>query len=308
MAPPMTPQQRLVLVIAILGSFVAFLDGTIVNVALPAIARDLGGGLSTSSGRSTPTSSLGALILVAGAVSDAFGRILVLRIGLIGFGIASVAVALSPPRTPRRGARGAGSGRAFLVPSSLALITATMHEPLRSRAIGIWTASTTAAMIVGPLVGLIVDNSSWRWAFGINLLPIGVALWLLTRLTHRDERRAGAHVDVLGAIMCTLGLGAAVFALIEQPNLGWTSPAIWMPGLAGLVLLAGFVWRQRQFPIRSCPSISSAAATSPPATSRRCSSMPPCRSTASCSRSTCSRARASARPSPDSRVCRRHCS
>mgnify|MGYP001055037417 CR=1 FL=1 len=249
MAPKMTPKQRLVLVIAILGSFVAFLDGTIVNVALPAIARDLGGGLSTQQWTvDAYLVTLGALILVAGAVSDAFGRILVLRIGLIGFGIASVAVALSPSPELLVAARAVqGAAGAFLVPSSLALITATMHEPLRSRAIGIWTASTTAAMIVGPLVGgLIVDNSSWRWAFGINLLPIVVALWLLTRLNHRDERRAGAHVDVLGAIMCTLGLGAAVFALIEQPNLGWGSPAIWMPGLAGLVLLAGFVWRQRQ--------------------------------------------------------------
>ena len=251
MADKLSPPQRLVLAIAILGSFVAFLDGTIVNVALPAIARDLGGGLSTQQWTvDAYLVTLGALILVAGAVSDAFGRILVLRIGLIGFGIASVAVALSPSPELLVAARAVqGAAGAFLVPSSLALITATMHEPLRSRAIGIWTASTTAAMIVGPLVGgLIVDNSSWRWAFGINLLPIAVALWLLTRLDHRDERRAGAHVDVLGAIMCTLGLGAAVFALIEQPNLGWTSPAIWMPGLAGLVLLAAFVWRQRHVP------------------------------------------------------------
>ncbi|WP_433720190.1 MFS transporter [Microbacterium laevaniformans] len=249
MTRQMTPQQRLVLVIAILGSFVAFLDGTIVNVALPAIARDLGGGLSTQQWTvDAYLVTLGALILVAGAVSDAFGRVLVLRIGLIGFGIASVGVALSPTPELLVAARAVqGAAGAFLVPSSLALITATMHEPLRSRAIGIWTASTTGAMIIGPLVGgLIVDNSSWRWAFGINLLPIGIALWLLTRLEHRDERRAGARVDVLGAIMCTLGLGAAVFALIEQPNLGWGSPAIWMPGLAGLVLLAGFVWRQRQ--------------------------------------------------------------
>lgn len=248
MAEKLTPQQRLVLTIAILGSFVAFLDGTIVNVALPAIARELGGGLSTQQWTvDAYLVTLGALILVAGAVSDAFGRILVLRIGLIGFGIASIAVALSPSPELLVAARAVqGAAGAFLVPSALALITATMREPLRSRAIGIWTASTTGAMIIGPLIGgLIVDHSSWRWAFGINVLPIAVALWLLTRLEHRDERRADARVDVVGAIMCTLGLGAAVFALIEQPNLGWSSPAIWMPGLAGLVLLAGFVWRQR---------------------------------------------------------------
>ncbi len=251
MAKRLTAEQRLVLTIAILGSFVAFLDGTIVNVALPAIARDLGGGLSTQQWTvDAYLVTLGALILVAGAVSDAFGRLLVLRIGLIGFGIASIAVALSPSAELLVAARAVqGAAGAFLVPSSLALITATMREPLRSRAIGIWTASTTGAMIVGPLVGgLIVDHASWRWAFGINLLPIAIALWLLTRLEHGDDRRADARVDVLGAIMCTLGLGAAVFALIEQPNLGWSSPAIWMPGLAGLVLLAGFVWRQCHVP------------------------------------------------------------
>lgn len=249
MPDKMTPQQRLVLVIAILGTFVAFLDGTIVNVALPAIARDLGGGLSTQQWTvDAYLVTLGALILVAGAVSDAFGRVLVLRIGLIGFGIASVAVALSPNPELLVAARAVqGAAGAFLVPSSLALISATMREPLRSRAIGIWTASTTGAMIIGPLIGgLIVDHSSWRWAFGINIFPIAIALWMLTRLEHRDERREGARVDVLGAVMCTLGLGAAVFALIEQPNLGWSSPAIWMPGLAGLLLLAGFVWRQRR--------------------------------------------------------------
>ncbi|MBF4562860.1 MFS transporter [Microbacterium sp. VKM Ac-2870] len=249
MTDKMTPQQRLVLVIAILGTFVAFLDGTIVNVALPAIARDLGGGLSTQQWTvDAYLVTLGALILVAGAVSDAFGRVLVLRIGLIGFGIASVAVALSPNPELLIAARAVqGAAGAFLVPSSLALISATMREPLRSRAIGIWTASTTGAMIIGPLIGgLIVDHSSWRWAFGINIFPIAIALWMLTRLEHRDERREGARVDVLGAVMCTFGLGAAVFALIEQPNLGWSSPAIWMPGLAGLLLLAGFVWRQRR--------------------------------------------------------------
>ncbi len=245
----MTPPQRLVLTVAILGSFVAFLDSTIVNVALPAIARDLGGGLSTQQWTvDAYLVTLGALILVAGAVSDAFGRILVLRIGLIGFGIASLAVALAPDPLLLVIARAVqGAAGAFLVPSSLALITATMRDPVRSRAIGIWTAATTGAMIVGPLVGgLIVDYLSWRWAFVINVAPIALALWLLPRLAHRDERAPGARIDVVGALMCTLGLGAGVFALIEQPTVGWASPAIWVPGLAGILLLAGFVWRQRR--------------------------------------------------------------
>ena len=248
MTERMTGQQRLVLTIAILGSFVAFLDSTIVNVALPAIARDLGGGLVTQQWTvDAYLITLSALIIVAGAVSDAFGRILVLRIGLIAFGVASIAVALAPDAVFLVIARAAqGAAGAFLVPSSLALITSTMVEPLRSRAIGIWTASTTAAMIVGPLLGgLIVDHLSWRWAFLLNVLPIAVSLWFLTRLDHREPRRPDARVDIVGALMCTFGLGGAVFALIEQPNAGWSAPWIWLPGVGGLALLVAFVWRQR---------------------------------------------------------------
>lgn len=248
MTERMTGQQRLVLTIAILGSFVAFLDSTIVNVALPAIARDLGGGLVTQQWTvDAYLITLSALILVAGAVSDAFGRILVLRIGLIAFGVASIAVTLAPDAVFLVIARAAqGAAGAFLVPSSLALITSTMVEPLRSRAIGIWTASTTAAMIVGPLLGgLIVDHLSWRWAFLLNVLPIAVSLWFLTRLDHREPRRPDARVDIVGALMCTFGLGGAVFALIEQPNAGWSAPWIWLPGVGGLALLVAFVWRQR---------------------------------------------------------------
>lgn len=248
--PAMTPQQRLVLAVAVLGSFVAFLDSTIVNVALPAISRELGGGLSTQQWTvDAYLVTLGALILVAGAVSDAYGRILVLRIGLIGFGVASVAVALAPDPIVLIVARALqGAAGAFLVPSSLALITATMRDPVRARAIGLWTAMTTGATVVGPLIGgLMVDYLSWRFAFLVNVLPIAAGLILLTRLDLPGDgvRAAGDRIDWLGAAMCTLGLGATVYALIEEPNFGWAAPQIWMPGIVGILLLIGFVLRQR---------------------------------------------------------------
>ena len=248
MTQRMTPQQRLVVAVAVLASFVAFLDGSIVNVALPAIGRELGGGLTTQQWTvDAYLITLGSLILLAGSVSDAFGRILVMRIGLIGFGVASIAISLAPDPVTLIIARAVqGAAGAFLVPSSLALITSSMRGPLQAHAIGVWTALTTAATIGGPLVGgLFVDYLSWRFAFVINVIPIVVTLWLLPRLELRDSRREDAAIDWTGAVLCTLGLGGIVFALIEQPNLGWASPAIWMPLTLGVVLFAAFVVRQR---------------------------------------------------------------
>lgn len=240
------PLQRLVIAIAVLASFVTFLDGTVVNVALPAISEELGGGITTQQWVvDAYLITLSALILLAGSLSDAYGRVLVMRIGLIAFGIASVAVAAAIDPLMLIVARGAqGAAGALLVPSSLALITATMRGDLQARAIGVWTAFTTAAQLVGPLLGgLFVDFLSWRFVFLINVLPIGVTLLLLARL-HLPEHPRSVRVDWWSGALCALGLGAIVFALIEQPNLGWASPAIWIPAVVGAALFAVFLWRQ----------------------------------------------------------------
>jgi EmrB/QacA subfamily drug resistance transporter len=244
----MSAIQRSVLWIAVLGSFVAFLDGTIINVALPSISDELGGGITTQQWVvDAYLITLGALILVAGSVSDAYGRVLVLRIGLIGFGIASIAIAAAPTAEFLIVARAVqGAAGAFLVPSSLALITSNFTGAAQSRAIGIWTAMTTSAMIVGPLVGgVLVDLVSWRLAFLINVVPIGVTLVLLARGGFRDTRHPGASIDWVGAALCTLGLGGMVYALIEQPNLGWGSPVIWLTLVLGAGMFTAFVLRQR---------------------------------------------------------------
>ncbi|MFJ4046353.1 MFS transporter [Microbacterium sp. NPDC089987] len=245
-APAFNSVQRLVVAAAVLASFVTFLDGTVVTVALPAISRELGGGIATQQWVvDAYLITLSALILLAGSLSDAYGRVRVMRIGLIAFGIASVAVAAAPDPLVLIVARAAqGAAGAMLVPSSLALITATMRGELQSRAIGVWTAFTTGAQLVGPLMGgLFVDLLSWRFVFLINVLPIAVTLVLLGRLDLPEHER-DVRVDWVSGILCALGLGAVVFALIEQERLGWATPAIWMPGFAGAALLAVFLWRQ----------------------------------------------------------------
>lgn len=243
----MPRDQRLVLTIAILASFVSFLDGTVVTVALPAIRDDLGGGLATQQWVvDAYLITLGALILVAGSLSDVYGRIRVLRWGLVLFGITSIAIAAAPTPEFLIVARALqGVAGALLVPSSLALITATFRDAAQARAIGIWTAATTGAMVVGPVIGgLSVDLLSWRLVFLINVVPIGVTLWLLAVLRRPDVRAPGRTVDVWGAVLCTLGLGGMVFALIEQPSLGWGSPAIWGSAAVGVASFAGFLVRQ----------------------------------------------------------------
>ena len=252
---PFTSLQRLVVTIAILASFVTFLDGTVVTVALPAIRDELGGGIATQQWVvDAYLITLSALILLAGSLSDAYGRVRMMRIGLIAFGLASIAVAASPEPVTLIVARALqGAAGALLVPSSLALIMATIRGELQSRAIGIWTAFTTGAQIAGPLLGgLFVDLLSWRWVFLINVVPIGVTLVLLARLQLPDHPR-GARVDWWSGAMGAIGLGALVFALIEQPNLGWTSPAIWIPAVLGVLLLVAFLVRQRRSPAPLMP-------------------------------------------------------
>jgi EmrB/QacA subfamily drug resistance transporter len=243
----MTREQRLVLAIAVLATVVAFLDSTVVNVALPAIERELGGGLAAQQWIvDAYLLTLGSLILVAGAVSDVYGRIRVLSVGIVLFGVASLAIALAPDPLVLILARGVqGIGGALLVPSSLALITSNMSGSLQAKAIGMWTALTSAALLAGPLVGgIFVDLLSWRWAFVINVVPIALVLWLLAVLGQRDVRRPDATIDLPGALLCAVGLGGIVFALIEQPRLGWNVGVV-LAAVCGVLAFAGFLVRQR---------------------------------------------------------------
>lgn len=244
-----TGTKRIVLLVAILASFVAFLDGTIINVALPAITREFGGGLPVQQWVvDSYLLTLGALILLAGSLSDAFGRVRILAVGLIGFGVTSLLCAIAPSAEFLIVVRALqGATAALLVPSSLAIIISTFSGQEQARAIGRWTAWTGTAMIIGPLLGgLLVDTVSWRLVFGINVLPIAVTLWLLLKMEKQPAHTNRPRVDVVGALLGAIGLGGPVFALIEQGRYGWSSPVIWIPLLIGGVAFGLFLWWERR--------------------------------------------------------------
>jgi len=238
-----------VLVVSILASFVAFLDGAIVNVALPAIQQELGGGLSAQQWIvDAYLLTLGSLILLAGSLSDLVGRKRILVIGLWGFAAASLLCAVAPNSGSLILARALqGMAGALLVPSSLALIITAFSGSAQGKAIGSWTAWTGISFILGPLVGgILVDQASWRWIFAINVLPIAITLYLLKKVKAAEEKQSMAAVDVRGAVLCALGLGGTVYALIEQPHHGWDSPHIFVPLIMGIVLFAAFILYERR--------------------------------------------------------------
>ena len=252
MTEPRERPDRPLLAVAILASFVAFLDGSVVNLALPAINRDFGGGLALQQWvLDGYLLALGALILVAGAISDAFGRLVVLRMGLVIFAVSSLLCAFAPSGWVLVAARCLqGVGAAFLVPSSLAMINSRFSGARQGSAIGTWTAWTGTAFVIGPLLGgVLVDTLGWRWIFGVNIAPLAITLYLTTRLSH-DEFRSEQHakVDVVGAVLNAVGLTGAVYALIEQQRFGLSHPAVLTSLLVGIACLIAFPWWERRAP------------------------------------------------------------
>jgi EmrB/QacA subfamily drug resistance transporter len=242
-------RQRLTLLAAILGSAVATIDGSIVNVALPAIERDLGGGLSGQQWVSNAyLLTLASLILIGGSLGDIYGERRVFAIGVTAFGLLSIGCALAPNIQVLIGARALqGMAGALVTPSSLAIIVAAFGPQERGAAIGSWTAWGGIAAIIGPLAGgVIVDQASWRWIFAINVPLVLATLGLIFAAVPSTTRASDRRVDFVGASLCAVGLGGVVFALIEQPHYGWKSPVIFVPLLVGVVALASFIAYERR--------------------------------------------------------------
>jgi EmrB/QacA subfamily drug resistance transporter len=244
-------RKRLTLLACILGSGIALLDGTVVNVALPSIQRALGGGLAAQQWVANGyLLTLGSLILVGGSLGDVFGERRVFALGVLAFGVASLACALAPTIGVLVAARALqGVAGALLVPGSLAVIVNTFQGAERGPAIGSWTAWGAIAGVLGPLAGgELLAVASWRWVFVINIpLALLCAALILVAMPASDrgidEGRGGMRrrVDVVGGLLAAAALGGPVFALIEQPRLGWSSAAVIGPLVAGGMLMVAFL-------------------------------------------------------------------
>jgi EmrB/QacA subfamily drug resistance transporter len=240
--------QRLSLLAAIMGSFVVGLDSTVVNVALPAIEKDLGGGLAGQQWISNGyLLALASLILVGGSLGDVFGERRVFSIGLMGFGITSMVCALAPSiEVVVAGRVAQGVFGALLAPSALAVIVAAFPREQRGPAVGSWTAWSGIATVVGPVVGgQLIDSASWRWIFAINA-PVVIVALVVVFMAVPQRPRLGTRppIDWPGAVLSFLGLAGPTLALIRQPGSGWAAPDVAVPGLAGLAFFGLFLARE----------------------------------------------------------------
>ena len=244
----MTSRQRWTLVCTVIGSGAVFLDGTIVNAALKHIGQDLPGTLvGVLEGQAYIVGGylavLAALLILAGALSDHYGRRRVYAIGLVGFASTSALCGLAPTLellVVFRLAQGAAG--ALLIPGSLALITHAFDGAQRARAFGIWAASTSALVVLGPIVGgSMVDTVGWRVAFLINVPLLAFALWATLRHVQesRDEETTG-RFDWLGAVVAALAVGGLAFGLIRGQANAWSDSAAWIAMVIGAVCLIAF--------------------------------------------------------------------
>jgi EmrB/QacA subfamily drug resistance transporter len=234
-----------VLAATIIGSSITFIDSTVVNVALPVLQRELGTDIAGAQWIVEAYSlMLSALILVGGSLGDRLGRKRVFSMGLLLFAFASAGCGLAQSIGQLIAARAVqGVGAAMLVPGSLAIISASFSKEDRGRAIGTWSGFTAISAGIGPVLGgWLVENSSWRWIFFINL-PLAVVVLAITwwRVPESRDESAVESVDILGVATATLGLGGVVYGLVESSSRGFKDRHVIVSLALGVVLLILFV-------------------------------------------------------------------
>jgi EmrB/QacA subfamily drug resistance transporter len=246
-----------VLLATVLGTGIAFLDTTVVNVALPSIGEDLGAGIAGLQWVvNAYTLTLSGFLLLGGSLGDHHGRRRVFVIGVVWFAAASLLCGLAPSDEALIAARALqGVGGALLTPGSLAIIEASFRREDRGAAIGAWSGLGGVAAAVGPFLGgWLVQAVSWRLIFLINLPLAALVVWVSVR--HVPETRdpgASGRLDWPGAALAAAGLAGVVYALTDGPAQGWTAPAILATGLGGVAALAGFLAWERRTPTPMLP-------------------------------------------------------
>jgi EmrB/QacA subfamily drug resistance transporter len=242
-----TPRQRWTLLATIIGSGIVFLDGTIVNVALPRIGQDLPASLiGVLEGQTYIVSGylavLAALLILAGALSDHYGRRRVFGIGLASFGVTSVVCGLAPTLELLTIARlFQGAAGALLVPGSLAIITNAFEGQQRARAFGIWAAATSALTVLGPIAGgVLVDSVGWRASFLVNVPLIVIALFALRHVEESRDTSGDGRFDWLGSLVATLAVGGLAFGVIRGEQKAWADPIAWASLAIGAISLVAF--------------------------------------------------------------------
>jgi EmrB/QacA subfamily drug resistance transporter len=239
-----------VLLATVLGSGIAFLDATVVNVALPTIGDELDVGIAGLQWVvNAYTLTLSGFLLLGGSLGDHYGRRRVFVIGVIWFAAASLLCGLAPSAEALVAARALqGIGGALLTPGSLAIIEASFRAEDRAPAIGAWSGFGGVTAAIGPFLGgWLVQAASWRWIFLINLPLAAAVVWVAQR--HVPESRdpsVGRGLDYTGAALAAVGLAGVVYALTDGPGFGWTSPRILLAGAVGVAALVAFVvWERR---------------------------------------------------------------
>ncbi len=236
---------RIVLAATILGSSMAFIDGTVVNVALPALQNAFHASVADVQWVvESYALMLAALLLVGGSLGDIFGRRKVYVIGVAVFAAASAWCGVARSIDELIWARSVqGLGAALLVPGSLALITATFPEETRGQAIGTWSGFTAIAAAIGPVIGgWLIEHSTWRWIFFLNLPLALVVILLAAKMPESRNENASHHLDWPGALLATLGLGGVTYALIEWPaRARYGGHLVAAVACLGVAALAGFV-------------------------------------------------------------------
>jgi EmrB/QacA subfamily drug resistance transporter len=242
--PLRSPAGRALIAATVLASMVGFLDAYMINVAVPAIGRDLPASVSEVQWVLTGyLVTLAGLLLLAGALADHFGPRPVLITGLVIMLVASLGCAVAPTAPALIAARLVqGVGGALVVPSSLALLNGTLRGPDRARGIGIWAGISTLGTTLGPYGGgWLVDHATWRYVFLLNVPLIAAALWSLRRIPATAGERRPLSVDGVGVLLAICGLGGVIYALTAGPGSGWTTGRVLVPGLLGLACLAALV-------------------------------------------------------------------